>query len=176
MKKKIIAVALLAGLGFGLGCTTTPSTSVAGNGAAAASEVSAAQYARDGFTTRMDRRGHLWVFYAGSKALTDYDSKGAPAVHNVRPLAGPSRITMREAVDGTIDAYLLAKPGFATRMDRRGHLWVFEAGSQALADYDSKGAPAVHNVRPLAGPQRVTMREAKDGTIDAYLKAPDYTR
>ena len=174
MKKKIIAVALVVGLSFALGCTTTPSTSIAGNGAAIAAEVSATKYARDGFATRIDRRGHLWVFYEGSKALADYDSKGAPAVHNVRPLAGPGKTTMKESVEGTINAYLQAKPGFATRLDQRGHLWVFKAGSKALADYDSKGAPAVHNVRPLAGPERITMKEAEEGTIDAFLKAAEY--
>ena len=171
MKKKIVAVALIVGLSFTLGCTTTPPKSVAGNETALAAPQVAAQHDRDGFVTRMDQRGHLWVFYSDSKALADYDSKGAPAVHNVRPLAGPERITMKEVDEGTINAYLQAKPGFVTRMDRRGHLWVFYTSSNALADYDSKGAPAVHNVRPLAGPERITMKEVDEGTIDAYLQA-----
>ena len=171
MKKKIVAVALVVGLSFTLGCTSTSTKSVAGNEAPPAASQVVAQYDRDGFVTRMDKRGHLWVFYSGSKALAEYDSKGAPAVHNVRPLAGPDRITMKEVEEGTINAYLLAKPGFVTRMDKRGHLWVFYSGSKALAEYDSKGAPAVHNVRPLAGPDRITMKEAEEGTIDAFLKA-----
>ncbi|HET98453.1 MAG TPA: hypothetical protein ENN98_07155 [Desulfurivibrio alkaliphilus] len=173
MKKKIVVVALIVGLSFGLGCTTTPTASVAGNGATtAAAEV--VKYDRDGFVTRLDKRGHLWVFYEGSKALAAYDSKGTPAKHTVRPLAGPGRTTLKEAEDGTINAYLMARPGFATRLDKRGHLWVFKAGGKALADYDSKGAPAKHTARPLAGPNRTTLKEAEDGTIDAYLKAREY--
>lgn len=175
MKKKIVAVALFVGMGFALGCTTTPTPSVAANGATSvAGQVEAAKFERDGFVTRVDKRGHLWVFTPGSKSLVGYDDKGAPAVHTVRPLAGPGRITMKEVESGTIDAYLKAKPGFVTRLDKRGHLWVFKTGSKALADYDSKGAPAVHTVRPLAGPDRITMKEVEGGTIDAYLQAPVY--
>ena len=107
MKKKTVAVALIAGLSFAVVCTTFTLSS-AGTEASPTAQVTAVQYDRDGFTTRIDRRGHLWVFKAGSKALADYDSKGAPAVHNVRPLAGPDRITMKEAEDGTIEAFLQA--------------------------------------------------------------------
>jgi streptogramin lyase len=167
MKRSMGTLALAVGLSLFFSCATG---TVAGN----VSPAQNASYERAGFETRLDKGGRLWVFESGSKALADYDSKGTPAKHIVRPLAGPGGITLKAADGHTIDAYLLARPGFVTRIDKRGHLWVFESGSQALADYDSKGAPAKHTVRPLAGPNQMTIKAVDGATIDQYLQATPY--
>ena len=62
------------------------------------------------------------------------------------------------------------KPGFATRL-HKGSLWVFEAGSDALAAFDAGSVPARHVVRPLAGPDNLTVRSPEGETITLYLTA-----
>lgn len=170
MQRSVVTLTLIVGLSLFLACTTGTPTSVAGT----VTPAGTAAYERAGFETRLDKGGRLWVFESSSQALSDYDSKGAPAVHTVRPLAGPGGITIKAVEGATIDAYLLARPGFVTRIDKRGHLWVFAAGSPELSQFDTKGAPAVHTIRPLAGPNRMTIKAVEGATIDQYMQADPY--
>ncbi len=171
MKKKTIVMAIFAVFYLLMGCATISDTTVVGKEGPADS----GNYDRAGFETRIDKDGRLWVFIPGSEDLAAYDAKGSPAKHNVRPLAGPGNITMKEAADtNVIDAYLLARPGFVTRIDSRGSLWIFEADSGQWKEYDSKGAPAKHIVRPLAGPDRRTLRAEEAEILDGYMKAAQY--
>lgn len=62
------------------------------------------------------------------------------------------------------------KTGFATRL-HKGSLWVFEAGSDELAAFDAGSVPARHVVRPLAGPDNLTVRSPEGETITLYLTA-----
>ena len=62
------------------------------------------------------------------------------------------------------------KPGFATAIVK-GRLWVFEDGSKELAAFRESGkTPAVHVVRPLAGPDRMTLIATSIEILDAYMK------
>ena len=62
------------------------------------------------------------------------------------------------------------KPGFETAVVK-GRLWVFEAGSAELAAFRETGkTPAVHVVRPLAGPDRKTLLATTTEILDAYMK------
>jgi uncharacterized protein YceK len=173
MKKKTIVMAFFAVFCLLMGCATINETTGGGKEGPADS----GKYDRAGFETRIDKDGRLWVFIPGSKDLAVYDAKGSPAKHSVRPLAGPGNITMKTASDSNvIDAYLLACPGFVTRIDAKGSLWVFEAGSGKWKEYDSKGAPAKHIVRPLAGPERRTLRAEEAEILDGYMKAAQYNQ
>lgn len=62
------------------------------------------------------------------------------------------------------------KPGFVTAIVK-GRLWVFADGSKELAAFRETGkTPAVHVVRPLAGPDRMTLLSPDTAILDAYLK------
>lgn len=62
------------------------------------------------------------------------------------------------------------KPGFATRL-HKGSLWVFEADSDELAAFDAGSVPAKHVVRPMAGPDNLTVRSPEGETLTLYLTA-----
>jgi len=62
------------------------------------------------------------------------------------------------------------KPGFVTAVIK-GRLWVFAEGSKELAAFRETGkTPAVHVVRPLAGPDRMTLLSPDAAVLDGYMK------
>ena len=129
-------------------------------------------YDRPGFATRM-HRGSLWVFAEGSEALAAFDAEEkTPAVHTVRPLAGPDNLTVRSPDTNDLTRYLTWRPGFQTRV-YRDRLWIFPEGAATLAAFDESGrVPATHVVRPLAGPMGMTIIAEEAETLDAYLAQP----
>lgn len=161
MKKMISAVALALSLSLAFGCAPTVSKA----DKPAQSEMAA--YQREGFETRMEH-GRLWVFIPGSKDLAKYDKAGELAKHVVRPGKGPGGITIKGPDGETIDAYMLARPGFITRMEH-GRLWVFKSGSPELAKFEKAGELAKHIVRPGKGPGGITVKGPDAETLDAYL-------
>lgn len=63
----------------------------------------------------------------------------------------------------------LQKSGFKVEVVE-GRLLVFAEGSEALAKYEETGKePAKIVVRPLAGPNRMTIMSPDADTIDAYM-------
>lgn len=62
------------------------------------------------------------------------------------------------------------KPGFITEVED-GRLWVFEKDSKEYAEFKKHGEPAKQYTRIKAGPDGMTVKAAKNETIDAYLKA-----
>lgn len=126
-------------------------------------------YARPGFVTLMED-GRLWVFEEDSKDLKKYQEHGELAKHIIRPGAGPDRLTLKAPDTETAEAYMLAKPGFATRVED-GRLWVFRAGSDEFKKYQEHGELAKHVIRPGAGPNRMTLKSPDVETIDAYMSA-----
>jgi len=125
--------------------------------------------AKPGFVTRLED-GRLWVFRKGSEELAAFDADGELAKHVIRPSAGPLGTTLKSPDAETLDAYLLSKPGFATRVVE-GRLWVFREGSDELAEFESNGELAKHVIRPAAGPGGVTIKAPDAETLDAYLTA-----
>lgn len=125
--------------------------------------------ARAGFVTKFED-GRLWVFRTGSKELGDFEKHGELAKHVIRPGAGPQGVTLKSPDAETLDAYVLAKPGFVTVIED-GRLWVFRAGSKDLADFEKHGELAKHVVRPGAGPGGMTIKAPDNETIAAYIVA-----
>ena len=133
---------------------------------------SAVKYDKPGFYTTIDQKdGRLWVFKEGSEDLAAYKEKGKPAKHVVRPGAGPGGITLKATESETILEYVATKPGFHVSLDKDGRLWIFEEGSEALANYKEKGKPARHVVRPGAGPFGTTIKAVEFSVLDAYQAA-----
>lgn len=130
---------------------------------------SADQYAKPGFVTLMED-GRLWVFEEGSKELVKLKEHGELAKHVIRPAAGPDRLTLKAPDAETVDAYLLAKPGFITRIED-GRLWVFRVGSEEFKKFTEHGELAKHVIRPAAGPNRMTIKAPDAETAAAYLQA-----
>lgn len=161
MKKILAALTLAMTLAVGFGCTTAVSQN---SGTAMAEKTS---YDREGFVTRMDD-GRLWVFTNESKELEKFDTHGELAKHVIRPGAGPGRITLKAPDTETLDAYLLARPGFVTRVED-GRLWVFTSDSPDLAKFIEHGELAKHIIRPGAGPKGMTVKAPDAETLDAYL-------
>lgn len=165
MKKSFLhRVILITLLAFVFGCAGTQ-TSVN----ASSHEATARDYARPGFVTKIED-GRLWVFIPGSKELEKFEKAGELAKHVIRPAAGPNRITLKAPDSETADAYMLAKPGFITRIED-GRLWVFKVGSKEFEKFEKAGELAKHIIRPAAGPNRMTLKAPDAETADAYLAA-----
>ena len=134
--------------------------------------VATVKYDKPGFYTQLDTRDErLWVFAEGSEDLAKFKAEGRPARHVLRPGAGPNGMTLKSTESETILAYVVAKPGFYTSMDKDGRVWVFAEGSEELAAFKEKGKPARHVVRPAAGPLGLTIKSTDFDVLDAYQAA-----
>jgi len=175
MNKMISIYGSIAALVVATGCGTTaqqccPSEKPAAVEAKVDAPAAVSAHDKPGFVTSVVK-GRLWVFRDGSKELAAFREAGkGPAVHTVRPLAGPDRMTLI-AVDGeTIVDYMVAKPGFHTVV-KEGRLWVFAEGSEALAAFKASGkTPAVHSTRVKAGPMGMTIIAPDLAVLDAYMQ------
>lgn len=65
-----------------------------------------------------------------------------------------------------------AKPGFVA-VERDGRLWVFRAGSEALAEFERVGEPAKHVTRVGDGPGGMTIKGTDKETLVEYLAHKD---
>ncbi|MCA9124438.1 MAG: hypothetical protein H6822_18485 [Planctomycetaceae bacterium] len=122
---------------------------------------------KDGFITKIDD-GRLWVFRKDSEELKSFEASGELAKHVIRPNAGPGGMTIKAPDNETILEYLATRDGFHVTFDS-GRIWVFRASSPELAEFQSKGEPAKHVIRPGAGPLGVTVKGPDAETIDQYL-------
>lgn len=123
--------------------------------------------AKEGFVTRMED-GRVWVFIEGSSELAAFEKHGELAKHVIRPGAGPAGMTVKAPDVETLQSYLYAKPGFATKIED-GRLWVFRAGSPELAAYEKAGELAKHVVRPGGGPGGITIKAPDTDVMRDYL-------
>lgn len=77
-------------------------------------------------------------------------------------------------VAGLFSGQLLAgeydKPGFVTEVED-GRLWVFKEGSESLAQFREHGEPAKQFTLIGAGPDGMTVKAARQETLDEYMKA-----
>ncbi len=124
---------------------------------------------KPGFTVRIDD-GRYWVFRTGTEALVQYDGGTPPGEQAIRPGAGPGGATLKAPDAETLDAYLIAAPGFDTVL-LDGRVWVLRSGSEEAAAFRKDGEPAEMVTRPGAGPGNRTVRAVDRETLDAYLKA-----
>ncbi|MDZ7641283.1 MAG: hypothetical protein U5J62_04560 [Desulfurivibrio sp.] len=169
MKRIIPSLALAASLALAFGCAPTVSQATDPGYGQNSARQEAADYQRTGFTTRMEH-GRLWVFLPGSEALAAYEKSGELAKHVIRPGKGPGGVTIKAPEGSVIDAYMLAKPGFITRVED-GRLWVFRAGSPEFKNFTKSGELAKHVIRPGAGPRGMTLKAPDTATADAYMAA-----
>ncbi|WP_305043223.1 hypothetical protein [Geoalkalibacter sp.] len=141
--------------------------SLAGAALAAAKVTPAPDYERPGFETYLED-GRLWVFHKHAKDLKTFHERGELAKFVVRPAAGPERMTLKGPDAETLDAYLLSRPGFVTKVEE-GRLWVLRDGSDELKQFVERGELAKFIVRPAAGPNGMTLRAPDAETADAYM-------
>ena len=120
-----------------------------------------------GFVT-IEEDGRLWVFTTNAGELGEVLAGRELAKHVIRPGAGPGGMTLKSTDAATIDAYLVAKTGFVTKVED-GRLWVFRAGSAELAEFETAGELAEHVIRPGAGPAGMTVKGPDAETVDASL-------
>lgn len=126
-------------------------------------------YDRPGFVTKVDD-GRLWIFAEDSKELAAFKEHGEPAKLVTRIGAGPDGMTIKSPSVEVIDAYLIAKKGFYTKVDE-GRLWVFAEDSKELAAFKEHGEPAMLVTRIGAGPNGMTIKAPSVEVIDAYVNA-----
>ncbi len=122
---------------------------------------------KPGFVT-WEEDGRLWVFDLTSADAADFVKTGDLAKSVTRIGAGPNGMSIRSSDVETIDAYLTARPGFATFIVD-GRLWVLVPGTEAYAEFVASGEPAKSVTRVGAGPGGMTIRSGDIETIDAYL-------
>lgn len=126
-------------------------------------------YDKPGFSTMVED-GRLWVFKSGSKELAAFEKTGEPAKQVTRIGAGPNRMTLKSTDSATIDAYIVKKAGFETKVDD-GRLWVFKSGSKEWEAFSKHGEPAKQVTRIAAGPGGMTIKSSDSKVIDEYLAA-----
>lgn len=119
--------------------------------------------AKPGFVTIGDE-GRVWIFREGSEALEEYRRVGEPPESITMIGAGPNDTTLRSTDRETILEWMTAKPGFVTVGDE-GRLWIFEEGSEALAEFRRVGEPGRSVTMIGAGPRNTTLRAVDRETI-----------
>lgn len=164
--------ALLCSAALFLGACQNLSTSTdnAGNGNVGVAEASAHKaIERPGFAT-FEKDGRLTVFRLEDPALVEFQT-ARDLVKSVTHIGvGPNGCTVRAPDDETIAGYVLARPGFVTRVVD-GRIWVFTAGSEDFAEFCKNGEPAKCVTRIGAGPEGQTVRSSDQAVIDAWLAA-----
>jgi len=138
-------------------------------GTLAKSSVDVNAHAKRNFVVQ-NHDGRLWVLKIGTPELADFLEQGELAKHVIKPGAGPGGATLKAPDMSVIAEYLAQKPGFVTQVED-GRLWVFEEGSEGLAEFEQTGEPAKHVIRPGAGPGGMTIKSSDADVIDAYLHA-----
>jgi hypothetical protein len=88
----------------------------------------------------------------------------------VLPGAGPGGMTLKGADMDCLLGYVVARPGFYTKMDD-GRLWVCRAGSEEAETIASGGELGKRVIRPAAGPRGMTVMGPDNETIEEYLTA-----
>ncbi len=131
------------------------------------------EWDKPGYVTLLED-GRLWVFEEGSEDLKKFIEEGEPAKIVVLPAAGPNRMTLKGTDRDTMMEYMLTQPGFKVFMDE-GRLWVFEEGSEDLAQFMEHGEPAKMVSLPGAGPKRMTLKGTdRDTMLEYALTKPGY--
>lgn len=120
--------------------------------------------AKPGFRVFPDE-GRLWIFREGSPAIDDYLEVGEPARSITFIGDGPKGTTLRSDERGTLLAYLATKPGFVAYTDDDERVWVFEEGSEALAEFLAVGEPAKSVTWIGEGPRGATIRSGDRDTL-----------
>jgi len=110
-----------------------------------------------------------WIFHDGSEALKDHMAGRELAKHVTKMSNVNGKVRTLKAPDTqTIEAYLAARPGFATRVID-GYLWVFYQGSEELAIVDAGGELAKHVTKMTNINGKVRTLKAPDAeTLKAY--------
>jgi len=75
-----------------------------------------------------------------------------------------------QAVKTSADKSAFARRGFYAEV-ADGRLWVFEIGSDALAEFMDKGEPAKQAIVPVVGPMGMTVKSSDRDVILAYVAA-----
>ncbi len=144
------------------GASTTPAAPAGETAAASATDVQ-----RPGFEV-LEVEGRLLVFRSEDPLLAKWKREGDLIQSVTRIGAGPGGRTVRAPDAGTIDSYVLSRPGFTARVVD-GRVWVFEAGSKAWNDFITHGEPTVSVTRIGVGPGGMTVRSSDGKVIDAWL-------
>lgn len=155
---------------FAAACATKSheGSTVASNAARAVGAASST-HSRPGFTA-IEADGRLTVFQHDSKELASFQKDGELGKSVTRIGAGPNGMTLRAPDAETIDGYLMARPGFATRVVD-GRIWVFVADSKDWQEFLTTGEPAKSVTRIGAGPNGMTVKAPEGSVIDAWLAA-----
>jgi hypothetical protein len=161
-----LSMLLCAGL-FAAACQNTPAPIAPDKPTteAAASGV----YDRPGFVV-FAKEGRLTVFCGEDKALAGFQQTGDLIQSVTRIGAGPGGMTVRAPDGETIDGYVLARPGFITRV-AEGRIWVFPAAGDDFAKFCAHGEPTQSVTRIGVGPNGETVKSSDGAVIDAWLKA-----
>jgi hypothetical protein len=126
-------------------------------------------YAKPGFIT-FEKKGILWTFRAGNSELVDYVKYGDVAYNVTLPGVGPNGMSVRGPDRDTIVDYVIARPGFVTKVVK-DQLWVFRTGTKEAGEFAKQGPPPMCVTRPLAGPLGMTLRGPDAATLSEYSTA-----
>ncbi|MCC9606057.1 hypothetical protein LOC68_19795 [Blastopirellula sp. JC732] len=134
-----------------------------------AATIAAYRYAKPGFQAAVDGDGRVWVFPADSDAWKEYVASGEPAAHVTKIGVGPNRETLKTRDAGVIEAYLVAQPGYVTKIID-GRLWVVRVDSADLKEFAASHDLAKHVTKIGAGPLGMTIKSPDSETIDSYMR------
>lgn len=134
-----------------------------------AATIAAYCYEKPGFHAAVDADGRVWVFQYEGDAWQEFCDKGEPAAHVTKIGVGPHRETLKTRDAGVIEAYLVAQPGYVTKIID-GRLWVMRADSSDLKEFAANDDLAKHVTRIGAGPMGMTIKSPDAETIDSYLR------
>lgn len=134
-----------------------------------AATIAAYRYGKPGFHTAVDADGRVWVFPADGDAWKEFSEQGEPAAHVTKIGVGPQRETLKTRDAGVIEAYLVAQPGYVTKIVD-GRLWVLRADCAELKEFAGNSDLAKHVTKIGAGPLGMTVKSPDAETIDSYMR------
>jgi len=122
---------------------------------------------RPGFVTRQ-QGNNLWVCSLDSPDLSTFVKGQMPNKGAQLADAMVGGLTLHAADETTIQEYLAAKEGFATRVvDNR--IWVFAEEKLRTTQRNDLELPEKHVTRVGAGPNRMTLKGTDAAVLDSYI-------
>lgn len=125
------------------------------------------QYSQPGYYCEIVD-GRMWIFELGDEGLSEFLTSGEPAKSVTLIGEGPEGMSLRGTEKSTLREFMCQKPGYHVSI-ADGRLWVFEEGSDGLAEFLAHGEPAKNVTLIGEGPYGMSLRGSSKASLRSYM-------